>query len=106
MFDTKVMVAPNSPSALAKQSPKPAIRHDKRIATHSSGVRSSIGVASTERRSRRRPDKVREAVGLEHRLGSLRAQKIEITRGGRLRLHGQRHRIDDRGMRIRREAAD
>ena len=51
--------------------------------------------------SRRRPDQEREAVGLEHRLRRLRAQECEIARRVRLGGLGQRHRIDDGGMRVR-----
>src|SRR6202035_367386 len=76
-----------------------AMRSDSRTAVHSSGVSSSM-------RLRRRLAQDREAVALEYGLGRGRAQEAEVAFGLRLRRGGRRERIDDRRMRVRREAAD
>src|SRR3989442_870435 len=128
MFDTKVMVAPNSPIALAKPSTMPAstpgsasgkvmvkntrqgaapsvaavaARSESRIAVHSVGESSN-----TWARSRGRADQEGESIFFEDRLRGRRTQEGEIAAGFHSCGRCCRDGIDDGGMGIRRKGAD
>src|SRR5258705_111260 len=120
MLETKVIVAPNSPIALAKPSTMPASTPGSAsgrvtVANTRHGAATSVPAAWSSRpstrpaRSRtsgRRADQELEAVFLKDGLCRARAQESQIIRGLRLRGRRRRHGIDDCWMGIGREGAD